>query len=141
MQLLARHFAGAANYAGHLRAALAPDVPSPTNPANQANASPSAASLLSLHRSVKSYVADMPVSEATVRRGLEAAVLAPNHFLTQPWRSYLLGPAARSAVLALNEKKAEEFGKVPGWLVVTIATEYDAEGRISTKKGKRRRKD
>ena len=49
---------------------------------------------------------------------------------------YLLGEQTRKAVVALNEKKADEFAKVPGWLVATVAaSEYDEQGRISTKKG------
>ena len=84
--------------------------------------------------SVKAYKPDGPVPPEAVDRALEAAVLAPNHFLTQPWRYYLLGGESKAKLLKLNEKKAEEFKAVPGWMVVTIATEYDSNGLISTKK-------
>ena len=48
---------------------------------------------------------------------------------------YLLGGETKAKLLKLNEKKADEFKAVPGWMVVTIATEYDSNGLISTKKG------
>ena len=137
--LLAKHFGGTPGYASHLRAAVsvggaattnAPPPPPPPPPPL-----PPLADLLSLRRSVKQYRAGGSVPEATLARAFAAAVLAPNHFLTQPWRFYLLGPTTRGKVLALNEKKADEFGQVPGWLVATIATEYDDHGLISTKKG------
>ncbi|CAG1769991.1 Putative NAD(P)H nitroreductase YdjA [uncultured bacterium] len=39
---------------------------------------------------------------------LDAAVLAPNHHLTQPWRFYVLGPEARRAYGAvLGARKAK----------------------------------
>ncbi len=39
---------------------------------------------------------------------LEAAVLAPNHRMTQPWRFYVLGPEARRAYGAvLGARKAQ----------------------------------
>ena len=38
---------------------------------------------------------------------LDAAILAPNHRLTRPWRFYVLGPEARYAYgLALGDRKA-----------------------------------
>ena len=41
---------------------------------------------------------------------LAAAVAAPNHRLTQPWRFYVLGPEARQAYgLALGERKARKI--------------------------------
>jgi nitroreductase len=128
--LLAKHFGAAPGFEGHLRAALGPDASSTVCPP-----APPSASILSLRRSVKAYKPDGPVPPEAVDRALEAAVLAPNHFLTQPWRYYLLGGETKAKLLKLNEKKAEEFKAVPGWMVVTIATEYDSNGLISTKKG------
>lgn len=41
---------------------------------------------------------------------LNAAVLAPNHHLTNPWRFYVLGPEARYAYgLALGNRKAKKI--------------------------------
>lgn len=66
---------------------------------------------------------------------LEAAILAPNHFLTEPWRFYQCGAATVDTLCALNEDKRAMFEGVPGWMIVTIKTEYDDAGQISTKKG------
>lgn len=60
-------------------------------------------------RSIKRF-ADRPVSRAELETILDAAVLAPNHHLTNPWRFYVLGPDARSAYgLALGNRKAKKL--------------------------------
>lgn len=59
-------------------------------------------------RSIKRFTRE-PVSRAQIETLLEAATLAPNHRLTQPWRFYVLGPAARHAYgLAVGERKARK---------------------------------
>ena len=51
-----------------------------------------------------------PVTRAEIEALLDAAVLAPNHKLTQPWRFYVLGPEARRRYgLALGERKARKL--------------------------------
>ena len=58
-------------------------------------------------RSIKQF-ADRPIAREEIERLLDAAVHAPNHRLTQPWRFYVLGPKARSAYgLALGARKAK----------------------------------
>ena len=47
-------------------------------------------------RSVREFT-DKPVDNATLERLLDAAVLAPNHKMTQPWRFYVMGPESRKA--------------------------------------------
>ena len=139
--LLARHFGPLPTYESHLRHALRqpgslPPLPQQPAPTAAAGAPMSAADALRSRRSVVAYNESRPVPEAVVRRALEAAVLAPNHFLTEPWRFYECGPATRAALAALNAAKAEAFARVPRWLVVTVAaSEYGADGSISTKKG------
>jgi nitroreductase len=60
-------------------------------------------------RSVKSFT-DRVVSREELQILLDAAVLAPNHRLTQPWRFYVLGPESRYAYgLALGERKARKL--------------------------------
>src|SRR5262245_6776628 len=60
-------------------------------------------------RSIKRF-ADRPVTRQEIEALLDAAALAPNHRLTQPWRFYVLGPAARYAYgLALGERKARKI--------------------------------
>ena len=60
-------------------------------------------------RSIKRFD-PRPVTRDEIEALLEAAVLAPNHRLTQPWRFYILGPEARYAYgLALGERKARKL--------------------------------
>jgi len=63
---------------------------------------------LAHRRSIKKF-SDRPVTRAQVERLLAAAVLAPNHRLTQPWRFYVLGPKARRAYgEVLGARKAQK---------------------------------
>ena len=60
-------------------------------------------------RSIKKFQ-DRAVTREEIEALLEAAVLAPNHHLTQPWRFYVLGPEARRRYgLALGERKARKL--------------------------------
>jgi nitroreductase len=60
-------------------------------------------------RSIKKFQS-RPVEREEIEALLEAAVLAPNHKLTQPWRFYVLGPEARRRYgLALGERKARKL--------------------------------
>jgi nitroreductase len=60
-------------------------------------------------RSIKKF-SDRPVTREEIEALLNAAVLAPNHKLTQPWRFYVLGPGARRRYgLALGERKARKL--------------------------------
>ncbi|MEP6781899.1 MAG: nitroreductase family protein, partial [Gemmatimonadaceae bacterium] len=53
---------------------------------------------------------EQPVTREDIENLLDAAALAPNHHLTQPWRFYVLGPEARSAFgLALGNRKAKKI--------------------------------
>jgi nitroreductase len=60
-------------------------------------------------RSIKKFQ-DRPVTRDEIEHLLEAAVLAPNHHLTQPWRFYVLGPESRRRYgLALGDRKARKL--------------------------------
>ena len=60
-------------------------------------------------RSIKKFQ-DRPVTREEIEALLDAAVLAPNHHLTQPWRFYVLGPDSRRRYgLALGERKARKL--------------------------------
>jgi nitroreductase len=64
---------------------------------------------IATRRSVKRFT-DRAVSRADMEALLAAATLAPNHRLTQPWRFYVLGPAARYGYgLALGTRKARKI--------------------------------
>jgi nitroreductase len=65
--------------------------------------------LLQRRRSIKRFT-DRPVTRDEIETLLAAAVLVPNHRLTEPWRFYVLGPEARRAYgLALGERKARKI--------------------------------
>jgi nitroreductase len=60
-------------------------------------------------RSIKSFT-DRVVTREEIETLLDAAILAPNHRLTRPWRFYVLGPESRTAYgLALGERKARKL--------------------------------
>jgi nitroreductase len=97
-------------------------------------------------RSIKRF-ADRPVSREEIETLLDAATLAPNHRLTQPWRFYVLGPEARYGYgLALGERKARklddperaqalrdtvarEHAALPCMIAVAVVNTDDAETR------------
>ena len=83
------------------------------------------ADVLASRRSVVKYRAPAPA--AAVRRALDAAILAPNHFLSEPWRFRLLGPETRDRVIALADaSKHDFFNAVPApWLMVTLVPKQD----------------
>ncbi|HWG52869.1 MAG TPA: nitroreductase [Gemmatimonadaceae bacterium] len=60
-------------------------------------------------RSIKRFT-NRPVSREEIEAVLDAAVLAPNHRLTLPWRFHVLGPEARHAYgLAVGDRKARKL--------------------------------
>jgi nitroreductase len=60
-------------------------------------------------RSIKRF-RDRSISRADIERLLDAAALAPNHKMTEPWRFCVLGPRARRAYGdALGARKAKKL--------------------------------
>lgn len=102
--------------------------------------------IIERRRSIKKF-ADRAVSREEIETLLEAAILAPNHRLTRPWRFYVLGPESRYAYgSALGERKArklpdaeaartlretvaEEHRRLPGMIAVAIAQSDNPETR------------
>ncbi|KAL3823065.1 hypothetical protein ACHAXA_011117 [Cyclostephanos tholiformis] len=79
-----------------------------------------------------------PGWESCLEAAISAAIHAPNHRRTEPWRFYLLGEESKGRVCALNAElvasnRGEEAGRdkfrrwmaVPGWLVVTCVRGRD----------------
>ena len=70
-----------------------------------------------------------PIPRSVLLRAVEAAVHAPNHKLTEPWRFVSLGPGASAA---LGRQVAEHIGgekglakekawaRVPSWIVALV---------------------
>jgi nitroreductase len=64
---------------------------------------------IALRRSIKKFQ-DRPIPREDIEALLDAAVLAPNHHLTQPWRFHVLGPEARRRYgVALGDRKARKL--------------------------------
>ena len=60
-------------------------------------------------RSIKKFT-NRSVTREEVETLLDAAILAPNHRLTRPWRFYVLGPESRYAYgLALGDRKGRKL--------------------------------
>ena len=86
-------------------------------------------------RTINDFEPDLPSDWAqSIERAIRAAMYAPNHKRTEPWRFYLLGPKSIEKVCRLNaeivasnkgeaagEKKLKRWLQMPGWLVVTCA--------------------
>ncbi|MGE0160278.1 MAG: nitroreductase [Gemmatimonadales bacterium] len=97
-------------------------------------------------RSIKE-LADVAVSREQIEVLLDAAVHAPNHRMTEPWRFYVLGPEARRAYgAALGARKAkrvedpaaaaevirkvvEKHAALPAMLAVSVVVADDPEIR------------
>ena len=79
-------------------------------------------------RSIKKFQ-DRAVPREEIEALLDAAVLAPNHKLTQPWRFYVLGPAARRRYgLALGQRKANKLPDPDAAAAVREKTAAEYEG-------------
>ncbi len=79
-------------------------------------------------RSIKHFSA-APVAREQVERLLDAAVLAPNHRMTQPWRFLVLGPESRrayGAVLGRRKGAKVEDPAVAETIARKIEEEYAA---------------
>jgi nitroreductase len=97
-------------------------------------------------RSVREFK-DREVTRGEIEQLLEAAVQAPNHRMTQPWRFYVLGLEARrgygaalgarkakrvddpEAAKAVVEKVAERHAALPAMLAVTVVLDDNPEIR------------
>src|SRR6185503_12703972 len=86
------------------------------------------ADAITQRRSIKKFL-DRPVTRAEIEALLEAAVLAPNHRLTQPWRFYVLGPEARRRYgITLGERKAKKLPDADAASAVREKTAAEYEG-------------
>ena len=83
---------------------------------------------ISARRSIKKFTA-REVTREQIEALLAAAVAAPNHKLTQPWRFYVLGPDAREAygrVLGGRKAKKIEDPQAASAMREAVATEHRA---------------
>ena len=81
-------------------------------------------------RSVVKYDTSKAVPEDATQRALQAAIMAPCHFLSEPWRFYACGPETKAALCGLNEEKRAAAEGVPEWLVVTLKSEHEENSKL-----------
>jgi nitroreductase len=95
-------------------------------------------------RSIKQFK-NQPIGREQLETLVAAAVMAPNHRLTNPWRFYILGPDAREAYgRSLGDRKAKkqtdparadevrravaaEHRALPAMIAVAVVESPDAE--------------
>jgi len=78
-----------------------------------------------------------PVPDSVLNDAIEAAINAPNHKMTEPWRFIKLGKKTISKIAEMNsaeiaktdaakaKKKKERWEAIPGWCVVTCKRSDD----------------
>jgi nitroreductase len=84
--------------------------------------------IIERRRSIKKFT-NRVVTREEIETLLDAAILAPNHRLTRPWRFYVLGPESRTAyALALGERKARKLQDPEAARILreTVAAEHRA---------------
>ena len=81
-------------------------------------------------RSIVKYDLGKPVPGDVVDKALEAAILAPNHFLSEPWRFHMAGQETKAKLCALNEEKKAMFEGIPEWMIVTLCSEHDEGSKL-----------
>jgi nitroreductase len=82
--------------------------------------------IIEQRRSIKKFT-DRAVEREAIQTLLDAAILAPNHRLTRPWRFYVLGPESRYAYgMALGDRKARKLPDLEAarTLRETVAAEH-----------------
>jgi nitroreductase len=88
-------------------------------------------------RTIHQFDASIRVPDHVVRAAVQAAIYAPNHGMTEPWRFVQLGPKTIRRIATLNAKSMEDKEKaakklarwqaMPGWCVVTCQRSPDNE--------------
>lgn len=88
--------------------------------------------LISGRRTIYKFKSSPTPPIEKIKEAINLARWAPNHYLTEPWHFYLIGPETARAITELNaelvkKKSGEEaakaklkrWSKMPGWLVLT----------------------
>lgn len=94
--------------------------------------------IIRTRRTIHLFKSSPTPSQEEVLHAVDLARWAPNHFLTEPWRFYLLGRETAEAIARLNaslvaetrgeaagQAKLDRWLEIPGWLVVTCAISED----------------
>jgi len=91
-------------------------------------------------RTIHVFESEPTPPDEEILHAIDMARWAPNHFLTEPWRFYLLGRQTAEAIAHLNasqivEKRGEAAGQaklerwlsIPGWMIVTCRRSDDEQ--------------
>ena len=81
-------------------------------------------------RSVAKYDSARSVPAEATERALQAAIMAPNHFLSEPWRFYTCGEQTKAKLCGLNEDKRAAAEAVPEWMIVTMQSEHEIDAKL-----------
>lgn len=90
--------------------------------------------IITTRRTISQFEPELPVGwEEQVKQSIQAAITAPNHKRTEPWRFYIPNRETIIKICELNasivaegkggakagEAKLKKWLKVPGWIIVT----------------------
>ncbi len=89
-------------------------------------------------RRTSHHFSDEAIPESLIENAVESVRWAPNHYLTEPWRVYLLGPEVKNQIISLNTEivggskgekaakiKATRWKEIPGWLLLNCIKSED----------------
>lgn len=110
--------------------------------------------IITTRRTINTFEPVLPPGwENAIRKAIEAAITAPNHKRTEPWRFYIPNSDTVKKICELNasivaegnggakagEAKLKKWLKVPGWLIVTCTKEtLQKNVEMSDPKGRER---
>ena len=77
-------------------------------------------------RRTSHHFSDEDIPESLIENAVESVRWAPNHYLTEPWRVYLLGPEVKNQIISLNTEilegsKGEKVAEIKGLSIEEIA--------------------
>lgn len=86
--------------------------------------------IIKSRRSIIEFDTSKSIPRYIFKEAINDAILAPNHFLTEPWRFYKLGKETLEEVFKLNESNRIIFESKPNWLVVTMNSKYEKNSKL-----------
>ena len=86
--------------------------------------------IIKSRRSIIEFDMSKSVPRYIFKEAINDAILAPNHFLTEPWRFYRLGKETLEEVFKLKESNRLIFENKPNWLVVTMNSKYEKNSKL-----------
>lgn len=86
--------------------------------------------IINSRRSIIEFDSNKSVPIYVFKEAINSAILAPNHFITEPWRFYKLGKETLEEVFKLNESNRIIFESKPNWLVVTMNSKYEKNSKL-----------